>query len=587
LIENEIKIIKAFKSKIKINNSLKELFKQSSGNRRFIYNQLLNIIKTSSKSNIKKINYNSIIKINDKNYNHDLEEKQYKSQSTNIHSKKGLQNLLTTIQDDYPFLSKSHSQSNQEGSHSLSTAYKNYLDPKMKNFGEPKFKRKNDLQSFYLPNQNNIQLKVLSNRNSEIYIKPFDRLLSNNYDILKENISNINKIFIKSKIPKEIIDNDIEITGITISFDKLDNYFISINYKYSKIIKSFETKDIINSIKNNRTIGIDLGLKNKVNDNLGKKFKSIIDNKIYKELELKQKKLQKKLSKKVELNKKKLIKKKIIQRVSQKITKYPLLKTNLSELTKKQLEKVVSKSNLSKSSINQKSFNKLIKSRKRNKYSDKIILDRLLFKIIKTDNSFSKKEWRKIYNDLSIKKYQSDILKLENKLTNIRTNENHNLSKYIVDNNDFIFMEDLTLSGMVKLWGLKMKKLQLSKLTNMIKYKSENQGKIFIQIDKWFPSSKTCSSCENKKDKFELKEPIYNCSNCNLSLDRDVNASINILKEGFLTYLRKVEEPFLPIDLWKRISFAVNQLTSNVSVRNTELEQFCVVREDVLLTTVQ
>ena len=67
MIENKKIIIKAFKSKIKINNSLKELFKQSSGNRRFIYNQLLNIIKTSKKSNIQKINYSSIIKKNDKN----------------------------------------------------------------------------------------------------------------------------------------------------------------------------------------------------------------------------------------------------------------------------------------------------------------------------------------------------------------------------------------------------------------------------------------------------------------------------------------------------------------------------------------
>ena len=89
MIENEKTIIKAFKSKIKINNSLKELFKQSSGNRRFIYNQLLNIIKTSKKSNIQKINYSSIIKKNDKNYNPDLNEREYKIQSTNIHSKKG------------------------------------------------------------------------------------------------------------------------------------------------------------------------------------------------------------------------------------------------------------------------------------------------------------------------------------------------------------------------------------------------------------------------------------------------------------------------------------------------------------------
>ena len=59
---------------------------------------------------------------------------------------------------------------------------------------------------------------------------------------------------------------------------------------------------------------------------------------------------------------------------------------------------------------------------------------------------------------------------------NARKDENHKISKEIVDNNDFIFMEDLTLKGMQNLWGNKIKQLGLGQLTMFIKYKAENQG---------------------------------------------------------------------------------------------------------------
>ena len=77
MVEKTIVINKAFKSKISINPILKSIIRQSSGNRRYIYNNLLGIINKSKESKIYKINYN------DKN--------------VNIHSKLGLQNLLTTL----------------------------------------------------------------------------------------------------------------------------------------------------------------------------------------------------------------------------------------------------------------------------------------------------------------------------------------------------------------------------------------------------------------------------------------------------------------------------------------------------------
>lgn len=65
---------------------------------------------------------------------------------------------------------------------------------------------------------------------------------------------------------------------------------------------------------------------------------------------------------------------------------------------------------------------------------------------------------------------------------------------------------------------------------NFLEYKLADKGKYFIKIDKWYPSSQLCSECGSKK-KLSLSERVYKCE-CGLSIDRDINAAINILNEG-------------------------------------------------------
>ena len=65
-----------------------------------------------------------------------------------------------------------------------------------------------------------------------------------------------------------------------------------------------------------------------------------------------------------------------------------------------------------------------------------------------------------------------------------------------------------------------------------LKYKSDWYGRELVQIDKFFPSSKTCSSCGNIKKDLTLKDREYICSSCGLAIDRDYNASLNISREG-------------------------------------------------------
>ena len=66
----------------------------------------------------------------------------------------------------------------------------------------------------------------------------------------------------------------------------------------------------------------------------------------------------------------------------------------------------------------------------------------------------------------------------------------------------------------------------------MLEYKLIFLGKQFLKIDKWFPSSKTCSKCGNIKEKLKLSERSYKCECCGIEIDRDYNAALNIRDVG-------------------------------------------------------
>ena len=61
--------------------------------------------------------------------------------------------------------------------------------------------------------------------------------------------------------------------------------------------------------------------------------------------------------------------------------------------------------------------------------------------------------------------------------------------------------------------------------------KAENKGKTYIEVDRCFPSSKTCHVCHNQVDSLPLDIRNWTCEHCHTNHDRDINASINIRKE--------------------------------------------------------
>ena len=131
-------------------------------------------------------------------------------------------------------------------------------------------------------------------------------------------------------------------------------------------------------------------------------------------------------------------------------------------------------------------------------------------------------------------KQQKKVFKIYKKIKNQRLDFLHKLSTKLINENQVICLEDLQVKNMVKNHCIakSISDVSWSKFVELLKYKSNWYGRTLVQIDKFFPSSKTCSCCGSIKKDLTLKDREYICSSCGLVIDRDYNASLNILSEG-------------------------------------------------------
>lgn len=140
------------------------------------------------------------------------------------------------------------------------------------------------------------------------------------------------------------------------------------------------------------------------------------------------------------------------------------------------------------------------------------------------------KEGSKFVKTNNIIKLEKQIKLLHRKLSNIRNNHIHQATNKIIKLNPYrIVMEDLNISGMIKNRHLS-KAIQeqcFYEFTRQIQYKCKFNGIEFIQVDRFYPSSKTCSCYGKIKHDLKLKDRMYKCD-CGLEIDRDKNASINL-----------------------------------------------------------
>lgn len=119
------------------------------------------------------------------------------------------------------------------------------------------------------------------------------------------------------------------------------------------------------------------------------------------------------------------------------------------------------------------------------------------------------------------------------KIRNQRKDYLHKLSRDLADRYDAIAVEDIDMQAMSRSlsFGKSVMDDSFGAFRTMLAYKLEEQGKTFVKVGRFFPSSKMCSRCGNVKKELRLDERVYRCS-CGLCMDRDLNAAVNIREEG-------------------------------------------------------
>ena len=131
-------------------------------------------------------------------------------------------------------------------------------------------------------------------------------------------------------------------------------------------------------------------------------------------------------------------------------------------------------------------------------------------------------------------KTRRQVASVHNKIARCREDFHHKLSRRIVNKNQVIVVENLAVQNMMKNHCLAKAIGQVGwgQFCTMLKYKAEWEGKTYIEVDRFFPSSKTCNVCLNRVDSLPLDVRFWQCEKCGTKHDRDVNAATNIRDEG-------------------------------------------------------
>lgn len=146
----------------------------------------------------------------------------------------------------------------------------------------------------------------------------------------------------------------------------------------------------------------------------------------------------------------------------------------------------------------------------------------------------SKQLSRKQKGSNNREKAKTKLSRLHYQISCIRKDFLHKLSTNLVKKFDVICLENLNIKGMVKNRKLSraINDLGFYELKRQLIYKANQWGKTLKELDRFYPSSKTCSCCGVKLDELPLSVRNWTCPNCNTNHDRDINASINILNKA-------------------------------------------------------
>ena len=141
---------------------------------------------------------------------------------------------------------------------------------------------------------------------------------------------------------------------------------------------------------------------------------------------------------------------------------------------------------------------------------------------------------RKKKGSINRQKAKHKVAKVHSKISRCREDFLHKLSRKIVNENQVIAVENLNVKGMVRNHNLAkaISDCGWGMFSTMLKYKAEWEGKTYTEVDRFFPSSKTCNVCLNQVGSLPLEVRNWTCVHCKTTHDRDINAAINIRNEA-------------------------------------------------------
>ena len=155
-------------------------------------------------------------------------------------------------------------------------------------------------------------------------------------------------------------------------------------------------------------------------------------------------------------------------------------------------------------------------------------------KILSRRGLLAKKKGVKLSESSNYQKQKLKVARLHEKITNQRKDFLHKLSTNLIKNHDVICVEDLASKNLMKNHHLARAVGDVSwyEFVRQLRYKADWYGKKIVTINRWFPSSQLCSFCGENSGKKGLSIREWTCESCGTHHDRDINASLNILKEG-------------------------------------------------------
>ena len=153
---------------------------------------------------------------------------------------------------------------------------------------------------------------------------------------------------------------------------------------------------------------------------------------------------------------------------------------------------------------------------------------------------------RKVKGSKNYYKCKRELAVLYSKLANSRKYYIHKITKEITREYDIITCENLKtkemiINGKENKLSSKIQDATFSEILRQLSYKSKYKGKEFYQIDTYYPSSQICCRCLNRNNEYkDLTKREYQCIKCGQEIDRDLNASINIMFEGLKLYMESL-----------------------------------------------